>query len=134
MNKKEKRLTLIIGCTGALAVILGAFGAHYLKAHLSNHHLTSYQTGIAYHFYHLLAMLGCYSLYVLLKNKRLLISFYLFFVGILLFSGSIYLLSTQTLTGLSIKWLGPITPIGGVLFILGWLNFLTLNFNKNGKN
>lgn len=122
---------LLIGIMGALAVTLGAFGAHSLKDVLPADKLTIYQTGISYHFYHLFAM--AFSWFAIDRGggkwaKR---SFWCFFIGIIFFSGSIYILATRDLIGLvNYKWVGPITPIGGVFFILGWL-FLGMSlFNK----
>ena len=104
-----------------IAVVLGAFGAHALKAQLSETQLISYQVGIRYHFYHVLGIL----LLVLLQKQyplvRLQPALMLMTIGILLFSGSIYLLSCRTLLGIeSWSWLGPITPIGGMCFIVAW--------------
>ncbi len=116
-----KKLLIIIAITGALAVILGAFGAHALKDQLSEQSLSGYKTGVQYHFIHTLAAL--LSL-IIWDNKGVMLLRYAvicFLVGILLFSGSLYLLTTQTLSGISAGWLGPITPIGGLFFIAGWI-------------
>jgi len=108
---------------GALAVIFGAFGAHMLAEHLSTKQLGSFKTGVLYHFIHVLAAV---LVLILSKNgssKRLLISAILFLIGILLFSGSLYLLATRELIGLTYyKLLGPLTPIGGLIFIFAWIN------------
>ena len=119
MNKK----LFITACIlGALTVILGAFGAHLLKEKLTAAQLVSYNTGISYQFYHVGAALLCCLFAAQFKVKQFNIAGWLFIVGIICFSGSIYLLNTRELIGLtSYKWLGPITPIGGVFFILGWI-------------
>lgn len=106
-----------------LAVILGAFGAHTLKAHLSVEQLSIWKTGIEYHFYHALGLILIYSLFKndLIKNTTYLWVTRLLLAGILCFSGSLYLLSTRSIHGLEVGFLGPITPIGGVFFILGWI-------------
>ncbi len=107
------------------AVILGAFGAHGLEGSLSPEQLETYKTGVTYQFYHALALLflGLYSQHN--PSKLLKWAGILFSVGIFLFSGSIYLLACKDLLGIaSWKWLGPITPIGGTLFIIGWGLFL----------
>ncbi|WP_143960377.1 DUF423 domain-containing protein [Litoribacter populi] len=103
---------------GALAVGIGAFGAHGLADTLELHGRTeTFETGVKYHFYHALAMLLVGILALLkLHEKWLKISAWLFLAGILIFSGSLYVLS---LTG--ITWLGAITPFGGVAFIAGWI-------------
>ncbi len=107
---------------GAFAVIFGAFGAHYLAEHLAAKQLASFKTGVLYHFIHVLAALIVLLFSEIKKSKALRTASKLFIIGIILFSGSLYLLSTRELIGLiSYKWLGPITPIGGLFFITGWL-------------
>jgi uncharacterized membrane protein YgdD (TMEM256/DUF423 family) len=116
----------------ALSVILGAFGAHALKSKLTSDQLQVFHTAVTYQFYHSLALILtgmiCYRFASPLLNYVSLS----FFLGILFFSGSLYLLSTGTLTGMdSIKSiLGPITPLGGLCFIAGWI-LLFLVFIKN---
>jgi uncharacterized membrane protein YgdD (TMEM256/DUF423 family) len=107
---------------GALAVGIGAFGAHGLADILETYGRTeTFETGVKYHFYHALALvlLGIIG-HQPFSKKWLTWSSYGFIAGILVFSGSLYILS---LTG--ITWLGAITPLGGVAFILGWI-FLTI--------
>jgi len=103
---------------GALAVGIGAFGAHGLAEMLETHGRTAtFETGVKYHFYHALALVLIGIIGHLPYSKKWLSwSSYGFIAGILIFSGSLYVLS---LTG--ITWLGAITPIGGVAFILGWI-------------
>lgn len=110
---------------GAFAVGLGAFGAHGLKALLEPEQLENFKTGILYHFIHTLAMLCIVALYNFHPIRVIQQSFILFSVGILLFSGSLYLLSCRDILGIQ-DWtfLGPITPIGGLSFILAWLNLM----------
>jgi len=128
------KLGLLIGFVGALAVVLGAFGAHSLKALLPADKLLIYNTGITYHFYHLFAMIFAWVAAENSEARWALRAFYCFFIGIILFSGSIYLLATRDLIGLvNYKWVGPITPIGGVFFILGWL-FLGMTFYNRKIN
>ncbi|HIB26406.1 MAG TPA: DUF423 domain-containing protein [Candidatus Marinimicrobia bacterium] len=100
----------------ALAVLLGAFGAHGLKGKVSPEDLTIFETGVRYHMYHalgliLISVLGLYYYPEMIQLPAIFLS-----VGILLFSGSLYIL---VLTGL--RWMGAITPLGGVAFIAGWL-------------
>lgn len=107
----------IAGILGGLAVAIGAFGAHGLEAVLeSNGRTETFETAVKYHFYHALAILfvGIWQ-HLDQTVKKLNTVVWMFFVGILIFSGSLYALS---LTGIS--WLGAITPLGGVAFILGW--------------
>ncbi|WP_423147969.1 DUF423 domain-containing protein [Rubrolithibacter danxiaensis] len=115
----NKRLVLIASISGILAVLLGAFGAHGLKAHLTAAELDNWKTGVNYQFYHTLALLFL-SLIPEHRIKLINVSSVAFIIGIILFSGSLYLLSTRSLTGFAAAFLGPITPIGGLSFIIGW--------------
>ena len=111
-----------------LGVILGAFGAHALKEQLTPDRLASFETGVRYQMYHALALLVVALLFQYLDERLLRIVGWLFTVGVLLFSGSIYLLACRDMIGLTTyRWLGPITPIGGTMLIIGWgLLFLSL--------
>ncbi len=118
MNKKYLKIAAICGF---IAVIAGAFGAHALREVLTDTQLNTWQTAVQYQFYHTLALLLICS-NLINENKWLNYAANSFFIGILLFSGSLYLLSLKDLIGLnSVSILGPITPIGGVFFILGWI-------------
>ena len=127
-----QRKLLILGCVfGMLAVILGAFGAHGLKEVLTEESLTSYETGVRYQFYHaFLALIIANTSFFTNKTKNIV--FWMLLVGVVLFSGSIYLLTTSVITGVSIKSFGFVTPIGGVFLILAWL-VLILNVLKMNK-
>jgi uncharacterized membrane protein YgdD (TMEM256/DUF423 family) len=114
-----------------LAVILGAFGAHALKEALAPEQLQTFEIGVRYQFYHALAIIGVGLLLYFRKVSLLPWAGWLFAAGILLFSGSLYLLSMQELLQLSAAWLGPVTPIGGVLFILGWGAFIFASYQEN---
>lgn len=105
----------------AIAVILGALGAHALKKELGPEQLDSFKTGVTYHFYHGLAIILIGMAMEVYKKPGLKWAVYLFLTGSIFFSGSIYLLSTQTITGLSLSFLGPVTPLGGLIFITGWI-------------
>lgn len=101
----------------ALAVALGAFGAHGLKEMLSDEMLNTFETGVKYHFYHALGLLVISLTAQLMPNSALLQwSGWLMIAGITIFSGSLYILSVY-----GIKWLGAITPIGGLCFIGAWI-------------
>lgn len=100
----------------ALAVALGAFGAHGLKSQLSADMMQTYKTGVEYHFYHALGLLFIGILAVSFPSELIKWSAILLTTGIILFSGSLYVLAV---TG--IKWLGAVTPIGGLSFIAGWI-------------
>jgi len=107
---------------GAFAVALGAFGAHILKQKLSVEDLAVFQTGVQYQFYHVMAIFIAASLYGKFYRPAILWAGRLFISGIFLFSGSLYLMTYfKAFGGPEAKWLGPITPVGGLLFIIGWL-------------
>jgi uncharacterized membrane protein YgdD (TMEM256/DUF423 family) len=117
LGVKMMRLFLFIGSFfGGLGVVLGAFGAHTLKARLTPEILAIFETGVRYQIYHALALL-----FVALAaekrpaNKLLTAGGWLFVVGTLLFSGSLYMLALG-----GVRWLGAITPVGGTAFIIGW--------------
>ncbi len=116
MNPVAKLFLSLGAISGALGVMIGAFGAHGLKSKLSDQMLTVYQTGVQYHFYHTFALLAVGLLALKFQSGLLTSSGWSFLVGIIIFSGSLYALS---LSGIS--KLGAITPIGGLFFILGWV-------------
>ncbi|MES2545597.1 MAG: DUF423 domain-containing protein [Bacteroidota bacterium] len=124
----DKKIISSAAILGMIAIILGAFGAHALKAKLNIEALNSFETGVKYQMYHAFFLLFIGTTGLLTeKQKRTL--FYLTVSGVLLFSGSIYLLSTRELTHIDIGKIGIITPIGGFLMIMAWL-FLMLNILK----
>lgn len=103
------------------AVALGAFGAHGLKNSLSPEQLHTFEVGVRYHFYHTFGILLVALFLKQGSSKWLTIAGWTFLAGIFLFSGSLYLLSCRSLLGIeSWTWLGPITPLGGLLFMVGW--------------
>lgn len=110
----------ISGIFGMTAVLIGAFGAHLLKPHLDANAYAIFETAVKYHFFHTLALLGTAILMNFGKKKPLHYAVWLFSTGIVAFSGSLYLLAIDELLGIRLNWLGPITPIGGVLFVAGW--------------
>ena len=115
----DKKIISTGAIFGMLAIILGAFGAHALKKVLSIEELTTFETGVKYQMYHALFLLFVGMTQIItLKEKAVL--FYLILVGVLFFSGSIYILTTSTITGIKSKIIGPITPIGGLFLILSW--------------
>ena len=117
----------ISAISGFLAVAFGAFGAHALKQRLSSEMLAIYHTAVEYQFIHTLALLVVGLLIQIWgKSTPLTVSAIAFSFGIVVFSGSLYLLS---LTG--IRWLGAITPIGGIAFLIGWASLLVAAFEIN---
>jgi len=117
----KRKIIITASVFGLLAVVAGAFGAHGLQGLLSPGDLEVWHTAVQYQFYHVFALL---FLATLAHDKTRLINacYYLFSLGIIFFSGSLYLLACRDLLGWS--WLlimGPITPLGGLLFITGWV-------------
>ncbi len=120
------KLFLVLGSINALLVVLiGAFGAHGLKARLTVENMTVFQTAVQYHFYHAvgLILLGLIAWHIP-ASPYLRWSGWLMLAGIILFSGSLYALSIT-----NIRWLGMITPLGGTAFIIAWL-LLTIGIIK----
>ncbi len=99
-----------------IAILLGAFGAHGLKNKITADYLIVFDTGVKYHFYHSLGLIIIGMLAFHFPSEPLNIPSIFFVAGICLFSGSLYVLS---ITGL--KWVGAITPVGGLSFIIGWI-------------
>jgi uncharacterized membrane protein YgdD (TMEM256/DUF423 family) len=107
---------------GAFTVALGAFGAHALKQLVSEQTLATYETAVRYQFYHVFALALTGIIYSKTPNKLIRNSGVFFMVGIALFSGSLYMLTYMAYSGnTNLAWVGPITPIGGLFLILGWI-------------
>ncbi|MCX7547014.1 DUF423 domain-containing protein [Xanthomarina sp. F1114] len=124
----NKRILIAAAILGVLSVVLGAFAAHGLKELISLEAQQTFETGVRYQMYHaiLLLFVGG-SNYVNEKSKKSI--FYLVLIGLLFFSGSIYGLATNELTGFNFKSIAFITPIGGLMLIISWL-VLLINFLK----
>ncbi len=106
----------------SISIMMGAFGAHLLKDKLSEKALALYETGVRYQLYHAFALIIVGILYQLNPNKQLKTAATLFLLGILFFSGSLYVLSYKVNNNIEgLKWVGPITPLGGLCFIIGWI-------------
>lgn len=127
MHKTFLRTSALLG---ALAVILGAFGAHSLKQIVSDNAVATFETGVRYQFYHVFALFVTAVIYKDYPFKWLVYAGNFFITGIILFSGSLYALTFFVAFVIpSAKWIGIITPIGGLAFILGWL-FLFAGIKK----
>ncbi|MDX5420990.1 MAG: DUF423 domain-containing protein [Hymenobacteraceae bacterium] len=112
----QKAILLIASALGALTVAIGAFGAHALAPMLqASNRVDTFETAVKYQMYHTLALLAVGLVLFRVEQPALQVAAWCFFIGILIFSGSLY---TLCVTG--ITWLGAITPIGGTLFIIGW--------------
>lgn len=139
MEQLDKRLMLTACAFGFFAVGIGAFGAHGLKGIIADNNLPLerldiFKTGVSYHFYHTFALfivlLNPYS-----SNTFKKIAARLFILGILFFSGSLYLLAIRELVPIPTAILGPITPVGGLFFMSGWATlFLGIYKGNNRSN
>ncbi|NOU39114.1 MAG: DUF423 domain-containing protein [Ferruginibacter sp.] len=115
----------------ALAVILGAFGAHALKSMFETSELQTFDTGVRYQMYHSFAIIIAAILYKEFSSKLVILAGKLFFVGIVLFSVSLYALTFVKYIGAtSFLWIGAITPLGGIFFVLAW-SILFIGIYKN---
>jgi uncharacterized membrane protein YgdD (TMEM256/DUF423 family) len=120
------RVYLKIGAfIGAISVLLGAFAAHQLKQYLAPDVLATFQTGVTYQFYHALALLATGILLKRYPNDWMVWAGRLFVVGIILFSGSLYLLAMlKSIKDIGLGGFGLITPVGGLLLVAGWISLM----------
>ncbi|HKB44120.1 MAG TPA: DUF423 domain-containing protein [Chitinophagaceae bacterium] len=128
----HKNFLIAAAVFGALAVVLGAFGAHGLEKITADEKiLHGFQTGVQYQMYHALALLALAVIFEKIPNRLIKWAGNCFIAGIILFSGSLYLLSfLKVQESNAVKFVGPITPLGGIFFITGWLFLLTGVVNK----
>lgn len=127
LNIKFIKICLLLN---ALAVIFGAFGAHYLAERLALDSLNAFKTGVLYQFLHATALIILNFNSKYFDKKLFNYASLIMLIGIIFFSGSIFLLTTKSLTGIGfLKILGPMTPLGGSFLIIGWLLFF-FSFNK----
>lgn len=128
----NRTFLIVASLSGTIAVILGAFGAHGLQNSTQDEKiLHGFQTAVQYQMYHSLALLAVAMIYEKLPGKLLTWSGNCFIIGIILFPGSLYLLTLFKIQGSSaVKIAGPVTPIGGVFFIAGWLLLLVAVIRK----
>lgn len=117
---------------GALGVVLGAFGAHSLKPLLLQHdQLPIYEKAVMYQFYHAFALLATGLIHGAFPNKRVRWAGTFFWLGVLLFSGSLYALTIFKIKGVvGLSGIGAVTPIGGLCFVIGWLSLLLGIYKK----
>ncbi len=126
-----KQLVLITGAFyGMVSVILGAFGAHAFRKILPADKLASFETGVKYQMYHalLLVAIGLFLQFQTTLEKS---AAWCIITGTFIFSVSIYFLSFADHWGMNLKWLGPVTPIGGLLMIAGWALLIVYFFKRN---
>lgn len=118
----NKGVLITAALLGALSVALGAFAAHGLKEKINSQSLTVFETGIRYMFYHVFALLAVGILSQFISSNFLVWSGWLFIAGIILFSGSLIALTFVLANNLaSLRWIGAITPLGGLCFLAGWV-------------
>ncbi|HNO71151.1 MAG TPA: DUF423 domain-containing protein [Bacteroidia bacterium] len=133
---KKKNILMIAGISGAMCVALGAMGAHALKDKITMENMQTFETAVKYQFYHTLALMLLVLLSEKISSKFLHLSSILFIIGIILFSFSLYFLALRSLIGImpdEMKWVGAITPFGGLSFIVAWLmlSYSALSIKKN---
>jgi len=132
----HKKYFLTAAISGGLAVALGAFGAHALESMATDEKiLHGFQTGVQYQMYHALALLAIAIIYEKSQDKWIKWAGNCFIAGIILFSGSLYLLTYLKIQeSNAIKFVGPVTPLGGVLLIAGWLFLLVAVMKKKDQS
>jgi uncharacterized membrane protein YgdD (TMEM256/DUF423 family) len=119
MHKGYLRTAFILG---AITVAMGAFGAHGLEGKVADKAVKTFETAVRYQFYHVIALAFCGLLYREFPNRWTRMSGLFFLAGMILFCGSLYVLTFSLATvSPSFKWVGPVTPFGGLLFIIGWI-------------
>lgn len=127
MHKGYLRTAFILT---AITVALGAFGAHQLKEMVADDAVDVYKTAVLYQFIHVIGLAFAGMLYKEYSNKWIRTSGIFFLLGILLFSGSLYIITySKAIVSPSFKWVAPVTPVGGVMFIIGWI-YLALGIRK----
>jgi len=126
----QKAILIATGLSGLSAVAIGAFGAHGLRPLVTPDELGMWEKGVQYQMYHTLAMFGCYLYLNNNASKLIRNAAYCFMVGVLFFSGSLYLLATRNLSHIPTNIIGPVTPLGGLFFIAGWVFILVQGLKK----
>ena len=136
----QKKILVFAGFSGAIAILLGAMAAHVLKSKLNTGTVTIldlevFETAARYQMYHSIALLAITFLMDKSHINFLKKACYCFMIGIVLFSGSLYLLATANIIGLhNIQWLGPRSPVGGLFLIAGWLLIAVAGLKKSTPN
>ena len=120
MSKISKKIVIIAAILAAVTIGIGALGAHGLKQLLEVNALASFETAVRYQMYHVIGLLLVGIASGIPETTKKWVSRF-FYLGLVFFSGSIYLLALREVHGFDVSFLGPITPIGGLFFIIGWL-------------
>jgi uncharacterized membrane protein YgdD (TMEM256/DUF423 family) len=118
---QDRRIVALAGFLGAFTVAWGALGAHVLRAHLDGYQTEIFEKGVQYQFYHVLALLAVAAFADAIPTRIRNRVVGLWLAGVLMFSGSLYLLACRSLLPLDVSWAGPVTPLGGLCFIAGWV-------------
>ncbi len=126
-----RKIVIIATLLGALGIVFGAFGAHGLKKIVSENSVATFEVGVRYQMYHVffLLFIGVTNLFSNKVKKHLLI---LVLIGLTFFSGSIYLLTFNELPNFNVSFLGPVTPIGGIVLISAWI-YGAISIIRSGK-
>lgn len=134
MERRLNRMIQVGAFTAAIAVTLGAMGAHFLQGYISEIDLGVYEIGVRYQFYHAIAILVTAAIYAQHHRKGLKWTYRFFLIGMFFFSGSLYTLAiSEWVFGTRMTWLGAITPIGGLFFIVGWVSFFLSFYRKTNE-
>ncbi len=131
--RKSRYFILIAALSGAVSVALGAFGAHGLKSVLNEYQIEIWNKAVFYQLIHTLVLLFCGFMGLSITDKWLRYASFSLLGGIFCFSGSLYLLALKDILPFGVKWVGPITPVGGLLFILGWFCMGYSFYSKSEK-
>ena len=116
-----KKFLITVGIFGVISVIFGAFGSHLLNGKISEENMRVYNIALTYQIYHTIALLALTFMNRYISRSYLNVIYYFFVFGIGLFSGSLFLISTQEATNLIVGGIGFLTPIGGICMLIGWL-------------
>lgn len=131
MEARLNRMIQVGAFLAGIAVMFGALGAHLLQNYLTVVDLDIWKIGVQYQFYHAIAILVTAAVYAQHDRKGLKWTYRFFLAGIFFFSGSLYTLAlSDVLIGTRLSWMGAITPVGGVFFIVGWISFFLSFFRK----
>lgn len=131
MEARLNRMIQVGAFLAGIAVMFGALGAHLLQGYLTTVDLDIWKIGVQYQFYHAIAILVTAAIYAQHDRKGLKWTYRFFLAGIFFFSVSLYILAlSDSLIGTRLSWMGAITPIGGIFFIVGWISFFLSFFRK----
>lgn len=131
MGETSKKIAVLASVLGALSILIGAFGAHALQKMVSADAVASFETGVRYQMYHVFALL-ILALVPSISDKAKKLTARLFGLGILLFSGSIYLLTLKEYVFFDVKKIAFVTPIGGLVFVIAWV-YLAFAIKQSNK-